>query len=196
MAQGKAQRTCLACRQVKEQTELVRFVCAPDGQVLVDYRHRLPGRGAYACPERGCLEQVVNKRLFARAFKRECQSTGVDMLVGSLRDALLVRMANLLGMARKSGRSVAGSNAVLASFDRPNAPLLIVFATDISAGVAAKVNRKAGHHAAERLTLFDKLELGRMLGRSECSVFALTDKALTEAFLLEWKRYCRILGEN
>jgi len=196
LGQGKAQRTCLACRQVKEQADLARFVRAPDGQVLVDYRHRLPGRGAYVCPDRDCLEQVAKKKLFARAFKQECQRTDVDMLLKSLSDALLVRMANLLGMARKSGHSVTGSNAVLAAFDRPKAPLLVVFATDISAGVAAKVDRKAGHHGAERLTLFDKLELGRMLGRAACSVFALTDKALAEAFLLEWKRYCRILGEN
>ncbi len=196
MGRGKAQRTCLACRQVMDQTELVRFVCAPDDQVLVDYRHRLPGRGAYACPERNCLEQVVQKRLFNRAFRKECHPVSMENLADALRKALLTRMTSLLGMARKAGLSVFGSSAVLAAFDRTNAPLLVVFAADISAGVAAKVDRKAGHHGAERLTLFDKEELGRILGRSECSVFALTDEALVEAFLLEWKRYCRILGEN
>lgn len=196
MARGSAQRTCLGCRQVREQAELIRFVCSPDGQVLVDYRGRLPGRGAYACPKRECIDQLLRRQQFNRAFRRECAPVSGDDLLEAIRLAMLEKMKNLLGMARKSGQSTAGSNAVLAAFDRSGTPAVVVFAEDVSAGVAEKVERKARHHAAECLKMLDKATLGRLSGRSECSVLALAGGALAEAFLLEWKRYCRTLGEN
>ncbi len=196
MGRGKVQRTCLGCRQVRDQGDLIRFVCPPDGTILVDYRHRLPGRGAYACLEQDCIDQVLRKRQFNRAFHRECTPVSSNELFESVRLAMLERMENLLGMARKSGQSTAGSNAVLAALDRSGPPAVIVFAKDVSVGVAEKVERKARHHDAECLYLLDKVTLGRLSGRSECSVLALSGGTLAEAFLLEWKRYCRTLGEN
>ncbi len=196
MARGKPQRTCLGCRQVKDQQDLIRFVCAPDGAILVDYRHRLPGRGAYACPEPECLAQVVRRQQFNRAFRRECAALSAEDLREKIRAELLKRVENLLGIARKSGQSIAGSNAVLAAFDRSGPPAVVVFAEDVSVGIAEKVERKARHHAAECLRLLDKAALGRLSGRSECSVFAILNGALAENILLEWKRYRRTLGEN
>ena len=196
MGCGKAQRTCLGCRQVKAQHDLVRFVSSPEGEILVDYRHRLPGRGAYTCAARGCLEQALQRNQFNRAFRRECRPTSAAGLIETISQEMLKRVENLLGMARKSGQSIAGSNAVLAAFDRPAPPVVVVFAENTSAGVAEKVARKARHHSAECLFLLDKVALGRLAGRSECSVFALTSGSLAENLLLEWKRYRRTLGEN
>lgn len=196
MGRGKAQRTCLGCRQARDQQELIRFVCSPDEMILVDYRNRLPGRGAYTCPQRQCIDQALRRQQFNRAFRKQCQPVSADQLFASIRQAMLDRMENLLGMARKSGQSTAGSNAVLAAFDRAAPPAVVVFAEDVSAGVAEKVERKARHHAAECLQLLDKETLGRCSGRSECSVCAISGGTLAEAFLLEWKQYCRTLGEN
>ena len=196
MGRGKPQRTCLGCREAKDQGALIRFVCSPQGEVLVDYRHRLPGRGAYACPDRRCLERIANRGGFSRAFRRECTPGEPEALLEAVAGALRTRLENLLGMARKSGRSCAGSNKVLAAFDQPQPPAAVIFAEDISAGVAGKVERKAKRSGAECLSLFDKARLGRIMGRAECSVCALADAPLTEAFLEEWKRYCRMLGEN
>jgi hypothetical protein len=44
--------------------------------------------------------------------------------------------------------------------------------------------------------LFDKIELGRILGRAERSVVALPDGKLAEAFLSDLLRYQDISGEN
>lgn len=196
MGLSKAQRSCLGCRQVRDKTDLIRFVCAPDGTILVDYRHRLPGRGAYTCADRACLEQAVRRQQFNRAFRRECKAMAASELFEAIRAEMLKRLENLLGMARKSGQSTAGSNAVLAAFSRPDPPAVVIFAEDISAGVAEKVERKARHQAAECLQMLDKAALGKISGRSECSVCALASGALAKNFLLEWKRYRRTLGEN
>ena len=43
------QRTCVACRAVKDKRELTRIVREPDGKVAIDPRGKLAGRGAYIC---------------------------------------------------------------------------------------------------------------------------------------------------
>ena len=63
------QRTCIACRQVRAKAELVRLVRGGDGQVMVDVSRAGAGRGAYACPTVGCLEQALAPARLARAFK-------------------------------------------------------------------------------------------------------------------------------
>ena len=41
------QRTCVACREVKDKRELTRIVRMPDGKTSIDPRGKLAGRGAY-----------------------------------------------------------------------------------------------------------------------------------------------------
>ena len=50
------QRTCIACRKVKPQRELVRLVCISGGNVEVDITGKKAGRGAYLCRRRECWE--------------------------------------------------------------------------------------------------------------------------------------------
>jgi hypothetical protein len=59
-------RTCIGCRQVRAQTAVIRLVRRSDGTVVPDRHGR--GRGAYVCPDPGCLERAV-KRL-GQAFRK------------------------------------------------------------------------------------------------------------------------------
>ena len=43
------QRTCVACRQVKDKMQLVRLVRLADGGIEVDSDGGKAGRGAYVC---------------------------------------------------------------------------------------------------------------------------------------------------
>lgn len=45
------------------------MVRTPEGQIVVDRTGKTPGRGAYLCPERACLEQAIKKRRFARTLR-------------------------------------------------------------------------------------------------------------------------------
>ena len=40
-------RQCVGCREMKPKKELIRVVRSPEGQVSLDFRGKLPGRGAY-----------------------------------------------------------------------------------------------------------------------------------------------------
>ena len=62
-------RTCVGCGKERPRGELVRVVRTPSGEILLDRTGRLPGRGAYLCPNRSCLEQAAKKKRLARTLR-------------------------------------------------------------------------------------------------------------------------------
>ena len=62
-------RQCLGCREMKPKKELIRVVRSPEGQVSLDFRGKLPGRGAYVCPDPACLARARKSRALERAFE-------------------------------------------------------------------------------------------------------------------------------
>ena len=50
------QRTCVACRKVKDKQELIRLVRVSDRSVEVDTSGKKAGRGAYLCRAQECWE--------------------------------------------------------------------------------------------------------------------------------------------
>ena len=63
------QRTCIACRQVKEKKDLVRLVSTGNGIVEIDTFGKKPGRGAYLCPKRTCWELALRKNRLDYALR-------------------------------------------------------------------------------------------------------------------------------
>ena len=63
------QRTCIACRQVKDKRELVRVVRTPERFVEVDETGKKSGRGAYLCRSAPCWRKVLEKDALNRALK-------------------------------------------------------------------------------------------------------------------------------
>jgi len=62
-------RTCIGCKKRKKKSSLVRFVYRPGMGIVLDERKRLPGRGAYVCPELECLDKAWKKKAFGRALR-------------------------------------------------------------------------------------------------------------------------------
>lgn len=61
-------RQCLGCREHKPKKELIRVVRSPEGEVSLDFKGKLPGRGAYVCPQAACLAKARKARALERAF--------------------------------------------------------------------------------------------------------------------------------
>ncbi|MEO6952295.1 MAG: YlxR family protein [Polyangia bacterium] len=66
---SKRGRTCVGCRLVEPKAAVVRLVRDRRGQVVVDRRGILPGRGAYLHRRRECVTQAVRSQAFARSFR-------------------------------------------------------------------------------------------------------------------------------
>ena len=61
-------RQCLGCREMKPNMELIRVVRSPEGKVSLDFKGKLPGRGAYVCPDPACLARARKSKALERAF--------------------------------------------------------------------------------------------------------------------------------
>ncbi len=73
-------RMCVGCREMRPKRELVRIVCSKEGAVALDTTGKAPGRGAYVCPRRECLERAVKSRALERAFSRKVEKEVFEAL--------------------------------------------------------------------------------------------------------------------
>lgn len=191
----KAQRTCLGCRQIFDQDRLVRYVLSPEKEILVDYRGKLPGRGAYTCLTKACVEEAVRKRQFERAFRGNNKETSAKALIDALGDQIRQRIENLVGMARKSGNIVSGSNMVISALGSPGEISLVLLSEDISSGMADKIVGKSAAKSIPCFRLFQKDALGQLVGKADRSVVALKNGSIADSLSKELLRYKDIVGE-
>ena len=73
-------RQCLGCREMKPKKELIRVVRSPEGAVSLDFKGKLPGRGAYVCPNQDCLARVRKSRALERAFETQIPAEVYDAM--------------------------------------------------------------------------------------------------------------------
>lgn len=78
------QRQCVACGQMRAKRELVRVVRTPAGEVRVDPTGKVSGRGAYVCPESGCVDRALREERLARMLERAIPEDVAEGLRGAL----------------------------------------------------------------------------------------------------------------
>ena len=74
------QRQCVGCREMKEKRDLIRVVRSPEGTISLDFKGKLPGRGAYVCPDPACLAKARKSRALERAFETAIPAEVYDQL--------------------------------------------------------------------------------------------------------------------
>ena len=191
----KAERTCLGCRKVLDQRKLVRYVATPEGVVLVDYRGKLPGRGAYTCLDRECILQAAKRQQFTRALRSKVEGPTGEDLIASLLIRIMDRVLSLVGMARKSGNVVSGSGLVLTALASQQSLGLVLVSQDVSSGIGEKVKNKADFLGVPWYSVSNKEDLGQLLGKGERSVVGIKPGRLAESIKEELSRYKHIAGE-
>jgi len=65
----KPLRKCVACREMKEKSEILRIVSTENG-VQLDPTGKANGRGAYVCKNHDCLQLVQKNKGLERSLKR------------------------------------------------------------------------------------------------------------------------------
>ncbi len=65
------QRTCVACREVRPKSELIRIVRMPSGGIALDETGKKSGRGAYLCATRTCWETALTRKRLEHALRTE-----------------------------------------------------------------------------------------------------------------------------
>jgi len=189
------QRSCIVCRTKLPSHELLRFMCSPDAELVLDYRQKLPGRGAYTCCDSSCYVKALDTNAFARAFKRPCKPVPIHVIVQQLRTQMLAKVVALLGMARKSGLAVSGQQAILHALRRPREVAWVLVADDMASTAAEKLQRQVQAHEISIMRGIDKEILTQALGSGERSAVLLKKSSLARALKCELQRYVDVMGE-
>lgn len=164
-------RTCIVTREAETPEELIRFVAGPDGQVVPDLKRQLPGRGCWVKIDRSLVDRAVQRKLFARALKRDVKA---DPELGTLVDRLIAAdLVGMMNMARKAGQFVSGATKVDAAV-RSGAALAVFHAADAASDGVRKIDQarkawKLGTEAEEDIpsfSFFTSAEMDDLMGQN------------------------------
>ncbi len=79
-------RQCVGCREMKPKQELIRVVKSPEGAVSLDFKGKLPGRGAYVCPQTDCLAKARKSKALERAFEMQLPTEVHEALEAQMKE--------------------------------------------------------------------------------------------------------------
>lgn len=101
-------RTCVGCRAVRPQAELIRIARDAAGGVRLAPR-RWAGRSAYVCRSAACLERALARKALPRALRAPLPGLDAAELAQALRRALAPGGAGTeTSTPRGAGGSAAG----------------------------------------------------------------------------------------
>lgn len=79
-------RQCVGCREMKPKKELIRVVRSPEGGISLDFSGKAPGRGAYVCPDSGCLKRAIKSKALERGFETQIPQEIYDGLLAAMEE--------------------------------------------------------------------------------------------------------------
>jgi predicted RNA-binding protein YlxR (DUF448 family) len=167
---------------------MIRFVVGPDRTVVPDLLATLPGRGIWLSAAGDVIETARAQGGLGRAFARAARGpvTVPPDLPAVLEAALVRRIGELLGLARRAGQAVAGFDKAR-EWLRSGRGRLILQASDGSAAERARFLAGAG----ESVVVLDPLRaaaLGRVFGRDHVVHVAIAPGRLGERLAVEAAR--------
>ena len=169
------ERRCIATGETGPRHGLIRFVVGPDGVIVPDVAGKLPGRGIWVTADRAALETASGRGLFSRAARAQV-SVPADLVDQT--EALLVRrLTDLVSMARKAGRAVAGFEKVKGWLLSGEAAVLLQ-ASDGSERERARLRPPPGKDS--HFAVLTAPELGLSFGRERVIHAALAAGGLTD----------------
>ncbi len=174
------ERTCAACGQKAHGKDLLRVVMGPwngtFAEVAVDFANGAIGRGAHIHPTVQCLKKAVASG-FSKSFKSKIQANAEELA----REIVLGSERAIIGLVTSAvarRRVAVGADASKESM-KEGAPLLLV-ASD-AGSIASEFHAYADEG---RISVFgDKQVLGKLCGKSEVAVLAITDENIASAIV-------------
>jgi len=174
------ERRCITKGVSGPESELIRFVADPEGNVVPDIAAKLPGRGAWVSADRESLALAVKKGKLARAL--DGAKATID-LADEVEKLLAIRALSFIGLARKAGFLATGTDAVRISL-KAGRPAWRIEASDGAADGRGKLDRlaKAIWGDIPVAGCFTAAELGQAVGRDSVVHAALSNGPQGRAF--------------
>ena len=187
----ETERRCAVSGEKRPITEMIRFVVAPDGGIVPDIKHRLPGRGLWITATRAALAAAVKRKVFARGFKCDVR-LAADLVEAT--EHLLERAAlDALAIAHKAGKMAIGFTKADLALTRGPAVGLLHAAEATADGrrkLDAVLQRRFGTGAAGivQVATLTSAQLDLAFGRSNVIHAALLAGPESDTFLARFSR--------
>ena len=182
------ERFCAATRTVKPVDDLMRFVVGPDG-VVPDLKRNLPGRGLWITATKAVLAEALNRKVFARGFKRDVK-VAPDLV--EVTERLLVKAAlDAFAIAGKAGYVLAGFAKVENALMRDRVLALLHAAEGAPDGVNKLAGILRSRPDADKIVTimsFGSAQLDLALGRSNVVHAALLAGPASQSFMARYLR--------
>lgn len=182
-------RTCVVGRDPHPREDLVRLVVSPDGEVVVDARGSLPGRGAWILPSADRLARA--DRLAGTVGHALGVPVNAAQLVAEIRRVIEEGVLHGLSVAAAAGALVGGQER-LADALRSGAVDLVGLASDL-APRTERTLREAGPEVTFVSLPFDSARIGARVGRGPLAAVGLTTVGSTRG-LRRQLRKLSVLG--
>ena len=182
MASGPA-RTCIGCRECGTDEELIRLVRSPQGDVVVDLRRKLPGRGAWVHPRQECLRAAA--KALSRAFKAPTR-VDADELLERVRSSLQHAAADGLSLAAAAG-AVAGGRAAVQQALKDGKATHVLVASDASDRARRDAETFAGNRGIVPV-VWTTDELGQRTGSPPRAMLAVLDHPASQHLRRQLRR--------
>ena len=159
------ERSCAVCKAKTDKQNLIRIVKSPDNSLVIDIAKKLPGRGVYICPDSECIEKAkksnaLSKILNASGYAENFWET-LNENAENFAENKLLKLKSILGLARKAGVLLIGSERIEKFFSGQK-KVLILTANDCSEGVR---NFLAAHESFPHMILDLNInELSEVIG--------------------------------
>jgi len=177
-------RTCVVSRRRSDPSGLVRLVLSSHGELFVDYRGRLPGRGAWVTPERSVLEALQDSpKLLNRALKASVDSSG---LLEKVQEANQRHLLDALALAARAGVLASGNDAALGLVQSGKA-CAVVLASDASPRVIRRFSPDSSDVSVFPVVL-NREQIGDRIGKGPRAVVAVAAGASSNQLLRELRR--------
>lgn len=186
----ESERRCIVTGEVQPKYGLIRFVAGPDGTVVQDLAEKLPGRGIWVTADRAAIEKAAARGLFSRAAK--VRLAAPEGLADMVEAQMARRVVDLVSLARKSGRAVAGFEKVKGWLAEGRAKVLLQ-ASDGSERGKGKLWTPTGGRWFGCLTAS---ELGLSFGRDHVIHGALAPGGLTDKVIVDAGRLTGLRGHD
>jgi hypothetical protein len=79
-------RKCLGCNEIFPKKELIRVVKNKEGDIALDLKGKLNGRGAYICKNKDCYEKAYKSKRLNKAFQCEISEELYEEMLKVLED--------------------------------------------------------------------------------------------------------------
>ena len=175
-------RSCIGCKRTVPKKELIRFVLSPQGEAVLDYNFKLPGRGSYLCPDRRCIEKALKDRSFQRSFKESIKAPSAEVIISHMGNRVYEHIASLLLFAKKSGNLSLGTMSVETDMKKGHLCSVFIMSQEVT-----KSGKKLMNEAVARgipcYAIAETESIAAILGNKK--VVGLKDLGLSNALIHE-----------